>query len=435
MDIPKTIGRYALREAIGRGGMGAVYRAWDPQLEREVALKVILPHQTWSERHRARFSIEAKALAQLAEPHVVRVFDVDLNATLPYIVMEYVAGRNLRQVIDNDGPQPISRLVDCACQALAGLAAAHAAGVIHRDIKPGNILLAADGTYRLVDFGLAHREGGTQDLTNSGELLGTLRYLPPEVVNGGAPTPSGDVYALGLTLWELAVGRHPVGGEHIDVMTALRLISTPVPALSTVLPGMSADLARWFDQVLAHDPAARFGNAAAALMALRLVAPAPDLPLPPTVARPQPKEGAPTVVLAGARGDSASVSGSTMVSGTHRPSQQFTASKVPKRRLRAGFFIKLVLSIWVMSSLATLVAAVAISQRAIADQTTQLQIQLAGLASDATMMIDAEAHSRLAALGERAADDPAFLTTLEALSRFHANHPEMRFVYSTMNRA
>jgi len=427
-ELPKLIGRYVLREVIGRGGMGAVYRAWDPVLEREVALKVIHPHQSWSERNRQRFATEAKSLARLAEPHVVHIFDVDLEGRIPHLVMEYVAGRNLRQVIDQDGPQTLTKVIDCAGQTLAGLAAAHAAGLTHRDLKPGNVLLSTSGVYKLVDFGLAHRDDSAHDLTRSGELIGTLRYLPPEVASGASASPAGDVYALGLTLYELATGRHPVAGEQIDVVTALRLIGTPVPSLSTMLPNLPADLDAWFARVLAHNPAQRFPDAGAALAALRQVAPAPDLPVP---AAPLPRTGSSPTVLVAAPPIVGSSAGSSVVSGTHRPKTVQPSSGLrPVRRRRGGFFLKLILAIWVMSSLATLIAAIAISHRAISDQTQRLRMQLCGLASDLSLLVDAEAHGRLAGLGENAGEDPAFVVLRDRLNQFLGIHPEVRFVYT-----
>ncbi len=447
--LPERIGKYQLREQIGRGGMGIVYRAFDPTLEREVAIKIIHTAKLNFGEQLTRFSAEAKALAQLCCPHVVQVFDYYPDPTEPYLVMEFVRGRSLATVLREDGALPLRRLVDCAWQVLSGLTAAHAAGILHRDIKPGNILLAADGVYKLADFGLATGKGPTplaaEDLTDTGEIVGTVRYLAPERASGGDATALTDLYALGVTLYELACGRHPVPKEDNPLRTAQRIVNEPLRPIASVLPALPAAFAAWFDRLVAHDPQQRFATAAAALDALEPI----DVPAPPdrraTTRRvAKADDSAHTVAMHMAaslplEGTVTGITGRATLAGTSRPPSTAIAMPVSgirpvpaalTRKPKIRFVIKLILAIWVFSSAATLVAGLAISHRAIADQQARLRATLASAAAGAALLIDGDAHSRLAVAGAAAARDPAFQRIFTDLRRYRETNPDIVNIYT-----
>lgn len=448
--IPQHIGKYLIREQIGRGGMGLVYRAFDPALEREVAIKIIHTAKLNYADQITRFAAEAKALAQLCSPNVVQVHDYHPDPIEPYLVMEFVRGRSLTQVMREDGPLPLRRLVDCAWQVLSGLAAAHGAGILHRDIKPGNILLAADGVYKLADFGLATGTGPAQlddsDLTDTGEIVGTVRYLAPERAAGGDATVLTDLYALGVTLYELATGRHPVAKEGNPLRIAQRITNEPLRPLSEVLPGLPPAFAGWFDRLIAHDPLRRFPTAIAALLALEPL----EVPSGPdrrattrrvvvgedsskTLPMTQP-------VLPGvAEGTATGITGRVKLAGTNRPPSTAIAMPVSGmrpvpsallRKPRIRFVIKLILAIWVFSSAATVVGGLAISHRAISDQEERLRTNLASAAAGAALMVDGDVHRRLVTAGATADRDPAFAQVISDLRRFKATHPEVTFIYT-----
>jgi len=269
-SLPARLGRYRIVGLLGRGGMGSVWRGRDDALGRDAAVKVV-DGPFGSEAVR-RFGEEARAAAALASPHIVQIWEYAPDARPPFLAMEYVAGRSVAQLVRAGGPQPTATVIDCAAQVLAGLAAAHARGIVHRDIKPANILLATSGpsagTYKLTDFGLATSPDGAHSFTATGTLLGTLSYLAPEVALGDDATPSSDLYALGATLHEMLTGRPPISAE--SPLKLLRKITTePVTPIASVCPGLPADLAAWLDRLVARDPAERFASAEEALRALR----------------------------------------------------------------------------------------------------------------------------------------------------------------------
>ena len=456
---PQHIGKYLIREQIGRGGMGLVYRAFDPALEREVAIKVIHTAKLDFGGQITRFAAEAKALAQLCSPNVVQVHDYHPDPMEPYLVMEYVRGRSLASVLREDGPLPLRRLVDCAWQVLSGLAAAHGAGILHRDIKPGNILLAAEGVYKLADFGLAT---GTEpahidadDLTDTGEIVGTVRYLAPERAAGGEATVLTDLYALGVTLYELACGKHPVAREDNPLRIAQRITNEPLRPLSAVVPGLSPAFAAWFDRLIAHDPLQRFPTASVALQALEPI----EVPTTPdqrrattrrvakaedsgqTVPMAIPRTVTPTALpvdITG-NGNGTGITGRAKLAGTNRPPSTAIARPVSGlrpvpaallRKPRIRFVIKLILVIWIFSSAATVIAGLAISHRAISDQERHLRTNLANAAAGAALMVDGEVHRRLTAAGPNAHRDPAFQDVIAALRRFKLTHPEVTYIYT-----
>src|SRR6187551_890919 len=202
-DTPLVGGRYRLGKRIGVGGMGRVWLARDEVLRREVAVKEVLLPETPSddEAHelRQRTLREARAAARLSHPNVVRVYDVMYADDRPWIVMEYVPSRSLAQVLKSDGPMRPDEAAVVGIAVLDALCAAHAAGVLHRDVKPGNVLLADDGRVVLTDFGLAIFEGGESAVTRPGLVLGTALYVAPERARDGSSSPEADLWSLGAT--------------------------------------------------------------------------------------------------------------------------------------------------------------------------------------------------------------------------------------------
>ena len=268
---PRRIGRYRIVGELGRGGMGTVYRGRDEALHRDAAVKVIRPLPGEDAGALARFGEEARAAASLASPHIVQIYEFDPAARPPFLAMELVPGSSIQQMVKGRGALPAAAVIDCALQGLAGLATAHAAGIVHRDIKPANILLAttgpAAGTYKLTDFGLARSPDRHHTLTASGSLLGTLTYLAPEVALGDEATASSDLYSLGATLHEMLTGRPPLSAS--SPLKLLRKIATePVPPIGSVCPDLPADVAAWLDRLVAADPLDRFPSATSAAAAL-----------------------------------------------------------------------------------------------------------------------------------------------------------------------
>ncbi|WP_229924591.1 serine/threonine-protein kinase [Streptomyces sulfonofaciens] len=219
-------GRYRLLEPLGRGGMGEVWRGVDDVLVRPVAVKLLLGRQG-DEAAMARFRLEARTAAQLNSPHVVAVYDAGVEQDRPYLVTELLGGRSLAAEIAADGPFAPRRAAEAGRHVAAGLAAAHRQGVIHRDVKPANLLLATDGTVKIADFGIARfADEGTGSVTTAGQILGTGAYLSPERCLGRPAGPPADVYALGCVLYELLTGRPPFNADtaagvvyqHVDVM-------------------------------------------------------------------------------------------------------------------------------------------------------------------------------------------------------------------------
>ena len=265
------IGRYRIIGTVGRGGMGTVYRGRDDALHRDVAVKVLHPRFATDEGPASsiveRFAEEARSIARLTSPHVVQIYEFEPQATPPYLAMEFVDGPSLQQILRKKQTLSPEATVDCGRQVLAGLAAAHAAGIIHRDVKPANILRSATGTYKLTDFGLARSFERAENLTMTGTLLGTVSYLAPEVAGGDEATASSDLYSLGVTLYQMLAGTTPFGDG-----TALKLLrqiaAEDPPPLSGLRDDIPEALASWLMKLLARDPADRFASATAALAAL-----------------------------------------------------------------------------------------------------------------------------------------------------------------------
>ena len=250
-------GRYVLDEQIGNGGYGEVWRATDTVLSRPVAIKLLHPRYAQRSEGLARFRAEARHAGGLSHENIARVFDYGEPAggQPPYLVMELVDGPSLEAALAG-GPLESSRTMDIVAQAAAGLQAAHAAGMIHRDIKPGNLLLAPGGTVKITDFGIAHTIGSAS-VTASGELIGTPGYLAPERAGGEQATPASDLYSLGMVAFECLAGAAPFTGTALEVALAHR--DRPLPPLP---PSVSADVCAFVMRLTLKDPARRLDDAA-----------------------------------------------------------------------------------------------------------------------------------------------------------------------------
>src|SRR5947207_30911 len=239
--------RYHLRRMLGRGAMGAVWEAEDTFLRRRVAVKEVVLPPGLSPEERAvqceRTLREARAIARLGHPNVVTLFDVLDEDTRPWVVMELVPSRSLADVIKEDGPLHPLRAATVGLAVLGALEAAHAAGITHRDVKPGNILLGHDGRVKLTDFGIARAAGDTT-ITGTGLLIGSPSYLAPEIVRGQPASPACDIWGLGATLYAAVEGRAPfIGADAMDTLS--KVVQDPpapfgragplVPALLTML--------------------------------------------------------------------------------------------------------------------------------------------------------------------------------------------------------
>lgn len=258
--------RYQLTSVLGRGGMGDVWLGCDQRLQRDVAVKILRPQLAADERVRRRFEDEARASAQLAHPHVVAVFDSGEDGGTPFLVMERLSGRTLADEIRH-GPLPVGRVQALAEQILSALAAAHGAGVLHRDIKPGNVLLSADGSAKVADFGIA-KIVDDLDATTTGVVLGTPAYLAPERIAGHAATPSSDIFAVGVVLYEALTGTCPFEGDHPIAMATAIQQGDFVPVRER-RPEVPVAFARVVERAMAKDARDRFSSAATMLAALQ----------------------------------------------------------------------------------------------------------------------------------------------------------------------
>ncbi|HCS60055.1 MAG TPA: Stk1 family PASTA domain-containing Ser/Thr kinase [Microbacterium sp.] len=232
-------GRYRVRARIARGGMATVYVATDLRLERRIALKVMHGHLSDDSVFQSRFIQEARAAARLADPHVVNVFDQGQDGELAYLVMEYLPGITLRELMREQKRLSLSQTITIMDAILAGLAAAHKASIVHRDVKPENVLLAEDGRIKIGDFGLARAT--TANTATGQQLLGTIAYLAPELVTRGTADARSDIYALGIMLYEMLVGEQPYKGEQ-PMQIAFQHATESVPRPSVRNPGVPEQL-------------------------------------------------------------------------------------------------------------------------------------------------------------------------------------------------
>ena len=257
--------RYAVQSKLARGGMSTVYLATDLRLERDVALKVLHPHLASDDTFLGRLGREAKAAARLSHSHVVGVLDQGNDGQTAYLVMEYIKGHTLRDVIKSKGALPPRLALALIDPVVEGLGAAHAAGMIHRDIKPENVLIADDGRIKLGDFGLAR---AVTTSTSTGALIGTVAYLSPELVLGNQADARSDIYSVGIMLYEMLTGQQPFNGE-VPIQVAYQHVNGTVGPPSALVPGLAAEVDELVQWCTANDPENRPVDGAALLQELR----------------------------------------------------------------------------------------------------------------------------------------------------------------------
>jgi len=262
-------GRYAVTARLAHGGMATVYLAMDTRLDRQVALKVMHAELARDDEFVRRFIGEAKSVARLSHQNVVAVFDQGSDGRFLYLAMEYVPGRTLKEVLRERGRFPPEAALDIMTGVLDGLAAAHASGIVHRDVKPENVLLTADGRLKVADFGLARAQAAAGQ-TRAGLLIGTVAYLPPEQVTGDTTGPRSDVYSAGVVLFELLTGRQPFTGDS-PIAVAYQHVNQDVPAPSVLVPGLPATVDQLVLAATSRDPALRPADADEFARAVRRV--------------------------------------------------------------------------------------------------------------------------------------------------------------------
>jgi serine/threonine protein kinase len=273
-------GRYRLDAEIGRGGMSTVYRAFDTVLERPVAIKLMHREIATDSDQLERFRREARAVAQLSHAHIVTVIDAgeepsaqgagteghEPEVGTPYIVLEYVEGETLKQLIRRDGPLPIAAALAYAIELARALGAAHERLIVHRDVKPQNVLIGGEGSAKITDFGIA-RTLTEEGLTMDGRVLGTTDYVSPEQALGQPVTGQSDLYSLGIVLYEMLTGAVPFSAE-TPVAVAMRHVREQVPDVQSLRPEVTATTAAVVERATAADLARRYPNAATMLVDL-----------------------------------------------------------------------------------------------------------------------------------------------------------------------
>ncbi len=359
--------RYELQGRLGSGGMSSVYRAQDSVLERTVAVKVLAEHLSDDEKFVARFRREALAVAKLIHPHIVQVYDTGVDNDRHYIVMEYVEGRSGAQLLQTLGTLPANVAAEIGIQACAGLEYAHRHGIIHRDVKPGNLMViggpaardgdSADGemSVKLTDFGIARAEAQTR-LTQVGSVVGTAAYLAPEQARGEEATPAADVYALGVVLYQLLTGRLPYEGSTLAELAIRRENERPLSPTSydsSIPETLSAAVLG----ALENDPEQRYTTARSLADALRAGA-AGEAPTPATALLAEDETDL-TRKLPRTQAEPAEAA--TPVSPAPRrraaaPPRPVITPAAPRRRKRAGVWIRRLAAVIVLALLAAVIA-------------------------------------------------------------------------------
>src|SRR4051794_17496195 len=254
--------RYELEELVGSGGMSSVYRAHDRLLDRKVALKILHDQYTADDDYVERFRREARAVAALSHPNIVTVIDRGEHEGNQFIVFEYVEGENLKRLIERGGPAPVERALEIAIQVGRGLSAAHESGLVHRDVKPQNVLLNGTGQAKVTDFGIAREIDIKHGMTQTGTVLGTSDYIAPEQAQGRHVDEHTDIPSLGVVLYEILTGEVPFKGDNF-VAIAMKHINEPPPSLLEKRPELTPRVAAAVDRALAKEPSDRFPTMAA----------------------------------------------------------------------------------------------------------------------------------------------------------------------------
>ncbi|TDO11802.1 serine/threonine-protein kinase [Mycobacterium sp. BK086] len=252
-------GRYRVDAKIATGGMSTVYRGLDVRLDRPVALKVMDARYASDSQFLTRFQREARAVARLKDPGLVAVYDQGLDGSHPFLVMELVEGGTLRELLRERGPMPPHAAAAVLRPVLGGLATAHHAGLVHRDVKPENVLISDDGEVKLVDFGLV-RAVAEAGITSTSVILGTAAYLSPEQVSSGAADARSDVYAVGILAYELITGTTPFTGDN-PLTVAYQRMDNDVPVPSTVITGVPRQFDEFIARATARNAEERFADA------------------------------------------------------------------------------------------------------------------------------------------------------------------------------
>jgi serine/threonine-protein kinase len=291
-------GRFRLEEQIGSGGMSTVYRAFDPTLERWVAIKLMHRDISHDPDQLERFRREARAVARLSHPHLVTVIDAGEDEGTPFIVFEYVEGETLKERIRRLGRLPVGEAVAYAIEIGRALSAAHAEKLVHRDVKPQNVLVDAEGRAKVTDFGIA-RSLEAQGLTAAGRVLGTTDYVSPEQALGHDVTEQSDVYSLGIVLYEMLTGEVPFRGD-TQVAVAMQHVQEPLPDVQKLRPEISAALAAVIERATTKETGNRYLTADAVVHDLEQV-------LAIEAARAGETSGEATTVLQALSGDTAEV--------------------------------------------------------------------------------------------------------------------------------
>ena len=251
--------RYEIIKTIGEGGMANVYLAKDTILDRDVAIKVLRGDLASDEKFVRRFQREALSASSLSHPNIVEIYDVGEDDGNYYIVMEYVPGKNLKQVLKKRGNLTVSEVIDIMLQITSAMGLAHDSLIIHRDLKPQNILMMDDGGVKITDFGIAMALNATQ-LTQTNSAMGSVHYFPPEQASGKGSTLKSDVYSLGIMMYELLTGYLPFRGDNA-VEIALKHLKEPIPSIRSEFPNIPQSVENIIIKATAKNPKNRYNNA------------------------------------------------------------------------------------------------------------------------------------------------------------------------------
>ncbi len=259
MDVKVFGGRYEISEKIGSGGMADVYRATDSILNRTVAIKVLHPHFANEEDFVARFKREAQAAANLNHPNIVNIYDWGAEDSTYFIVMEYLIGKSLKEIIDEQAPLDENLIIDIGRQVLLAVEAAHKSDLVHRDIKPHNIIITENGDVKVMDFGIARSTSST--MTQTGSIMGTAFYLSPEQAQGAEVSSASDLYSVGIVLYEMSTGNVPFKGESPVSIALKHVHEAPVPP-RRLNPDLSLSLQTIILKAISKNPNDRYSDAA-----------------------------------------------------------------------------------------------------------------------------------------------------------------------------
>jgi serine/threonine-protein kinase len=257
-SLPPTVGRYEVIRLLGKGGMGKVLLAFDPLLERQVTVKLLTDVE--DREQRSRFTREARSAARLRHPNIVKIFDVGEDNGQPFIAMEYIHGQTLEQIIKRGEPLTLVRKLQLMEEACAGLGYAHKSGIVHRDVKPANLMVDSEGILQILDFGVVHVAGS--GMTQSGMIMGTFQYMSPEQLSGSPIDQRSDLFALGSVFYELLSGRQAFPGSFHDGLFN-RILHEPPEPLATLCPDLPADVIAIVNRALQKAADQRYGDATA----------------------------------------------------------------------------------------------------------------------------------------------------------------------------